>query len=163
MQKKEQILRLLEKNKITVQEALILLDKVGTEDPTVQHNNPVPAKTYKELLDEIADEVLADPKFKLDQVFDIMIETGWQDNNSVVTKEKIRQTIKRNIVEALDYMVRSVECGGDYYGKSECGGFYCDCYIKDGDETDTVLIEVGFVSHHIFRSTNINTLLRAPK
>lgn len=147
--RKKNILNLLQKGTISIDEAIEMLEKCKeTEEMENLHIFPA-KKTYEEAVKEIVNDTLKE--FDIDRVIDIMQKMDWQyasKGDSVnlthsATAEEILDMAKYNIRTALNDLVK-YHIEKNWTGAiTSTGGFECHAWVDD-DDWDNIQIELKF-------------------
>ncbi len=147
MTKEEQrtnILNMLRDNKINVNDALLMLNRLDEEDSPVGEGVPVTAKTqksYQDLIEDIVDQVISG--MDMDRVYQIMKDMDWNYVSKPVTYDDIVECAKDNVRHTLEYLVNNRIKTGDASAMSGTGGFLCRAWVDEDDE-DNIQVELGF-------------------
>ena len=154
MTEKERILLLLEKGKITVTEAIDMLDKLT--DPDVKSYEE---KSYEETIESIANDVVDD--MDVDSILEIMQNMNWEYyfSGHVVTRDEVIGCMKDNVRYALNLLVKNKIENNDAHGSTGTGGFWCDAWVDDDDE-DNIQIELYFQPFSGFGEGHLDELVK---
>lgn len=168
----KKILELVRDNKLSIEDALAI---IGNNETDCTHKcvcKKSKELTFDEIVDDVYGQVLDDQTFDINSVFDIMMEMGWTycaENGDdieerLITKEKIKDTIKKLITQTLKDTVKQWEDADEemIYSKHELGGFYCEA-TNEGDTSGHLYITVGFVPYLGFCLTPICDVVKSLK
>jgi len=146
MATKEEILTLLKKNVISIDEAVEMLNKLGEKPLEDVPSNTSNEFSYEEKVEQMVKETVDDIDFE--HVFKIMQEMGWEytDSNFAthpVTREEVRKTMENCVRDAINHMVKNWE-EDDYRGATVgTGGFEAHAWVDEGDTG--IQVELKFV------------------
>lgn len=145
MATKEEILTLLKKNVISIDEAVEMLNKL--EQPSSSEGPACdPQLSYEEKVEQIVKETVDNIDFE--HVFKIMQEMGWEytDTNFIahpVTQKEVRETMEHCVRDAIYHMVKNWE-EDNYKGATiGTGGFEAHAWVDEGDTV--IQVELKFI------------------
>ena len=155
MKEKKEILSLLEKNIITVDEAIDMLNKLTEPSEDIKKV----LLSYEEAIESIVDNVIND--MDVDAVVKIMQDMKWEYyfSGHVVTKEEVIECMKDNVRYALNYLVKNKIKHDNAQGSTGTGGFWCDAWVDDGDE-DNIQIDLRFQPYSAYGDGHLDKLVK---
>ena len=153
MKEKKEILSLLEKNVITVDEAISMLDKLA------ESSEDVKKISYQEAIESIVTNVINN--IDVDAIVKIMQDMKWEYyfSGHIVTKEEVIECMKDNVRYALNHLVKNKIEHDNAQGSTGTGGFVCDAWVDDGDE-DNIQVELRFQPYGGYGEGHLDELVK---
>lgn len=152
--KKKEILELLKKDIITIDESIEMLNKL--HDTSVEELNE---KSYQEVIESIVEKTVND--IEIDPIVQIMQNKGWTYylKEEVVTKEEVIECMKNNVRCTLNHLVKNQMENSWPEASTATGGFYCHAWVDDGD-WDNIQVELYFQPYSGFGDGHLDELVK---
>lgn len=161
---KKEILTMLQKGVLTVEEAIQMINNLELRSTdSIQTPVKVKEETFDEVVDKIVDEAVSD--MKVDEIYDIMTDLHWEyashDNAGKlepVTTQSIVEVMKYVTRHAILCMVKNKEENNEPFGMCSTGGFDCSAWVDDGDTE--IQVELKFVPHTGYAGYEMEKLMK---
>jgi polyhydroxyalkanoate synthesis regulator phasin len=159
MQTKKEILELLDKGQLTVEEALQMLKHADAEaQPTIKPEEikePI-KKTFDEMIDDLTQDVCKD--MEMETILDFMEKKKWEYIGKPVDLESVTNNIRYLIKEAVSICVTRYKKDNDEdaQGILETGGFKATAYINEDHQIE---VDVQFIGDSGFSEISLDDML----